>query len=146
MYVPLERELSLVKSYVEIEKARFGDKFELELHIEVPLGSKIPFLSLQPLIENAINHGLRKKSGKGIVKVSILPVSEGLMVSVEDDGQGIPEEKLKVLLETDNGHGIGLWNIDRRLKKLCGKGLSITSIYGKGTKVSYTIPFVSFRI
>ena len=62
------------------------------------------------------------------------------MVSVEDDGQGIQEEILKVLLETDNGRGIGLWNIDRRLKKLCGKGLSITSTYGKGTKISYTIP------
>lgn len=140
MYVPLERELSLVKSYVEIEKARFGDKFSLELAINVTMDRKIPFLSIQPLVENAIKHGLRKKSGKGIVTVSVMPVPEGLMVCVEDDGQGIMADKLEGLLCTDTGRGIGLWNIDQRLKKLFGKGLTINSIYGKGTKISYTVP------
>ena len=140
MYVPLDRELSLVKSYVEIEKARFGDKFSLEINIDVTMNSKILFLSIQPLVENSINHGLRKRKGTGIVKVSIVPVIEGLMVSVEDDGQGIPADKLEGLLDTDTGRGIGLWNIDRRLKKLFGKGLMISSTYGKGTKVSYIFP------
>jgi len=92
------------------------------------------------LVENAINHGLRKKKGTGIVKVSIVPVIEGIMVSVEDDGQGIPADKLERLLDTKTGRGIGLWNIDRRLKKLFGKGLMMSSTYGEGTKVSYTFP------
>lgn len=139
MYVTLEQELSMVRSYVEIEKARFGDKFSLELKIDVPLSSRIPVLSLQPLIENAINHGVRKKRGKGIVTLSVEAVDHELVISVEDDGQGIPEDKLEVLLEKNTGRGIGLWNIDQRLKKLYGKGLTINSTYGIGTKVSYTI-------
>ncbi len=140
MYVSLERELSLTNSYVEIEKARFGDKLKVMFDIDNTIKTRIPLLSIQPLVENAIMHGLRKKGGGGNVTISVKKVNDVVHVSVEDDGQGIPRDRLAVLLMPEADHGIGLWNIDRRLKKIYGKGLNIESSPGKGTLVSYTIP------
>lgn len=140
MYVSLERELSLVSSYVEIEKARFGDQLKVELDIEGGLGLRIPLLSIQPLVENAISHGLRKKGGRGTVTVSVKKVPEAVAITVTDDGQGIPGDRLERLLMPETATGIGLWNIDRRLKKLYGTGLSIESSPGRGTRVAFKIP------
>lgn len=140
MCAPLERELSLVNSYVEITKARFGDKLSVEFDIDNTIKTRIPVLSIQPLVENAIIHGLRKKGGKGSVSITVKKVPEGVLVSVEDDGQGIPADKLEAVFLPGTDQGIGLWNIDRRLKKLFGKGLSIESAPGKGTRVAYIVP------
>ncbi len=140
MYVSLERELSLVRSYVEIEKARFGDKLRVIFDIDDGIVARILFLSIQPLVENAIIHGLRKKGGKGTVAISVKKVSEGVRVVVEDNGCGIQPDRLAVLLMPEAGRGIGLWNIERRLKKLFGKGLTIESLPGKGTRVAYIVP------
>lgn len=140
MYVSLERELSLVRSYVEIEKARFGDKLRVIFDIDDGIVARILFLSIQPLVENAIIHGLRKKGGKGTVAISVKKVSEGIRVVVEDNGCGIQPDRLAVLLMPEAGRGIGLWNIERRLKKLFGKGLTIESLPGKGTRVAYIVP------
>lgn len=139
-FVPLERELSLVGSYVEIEKARFGDKLLMSFDIDPEIKITIPMLSIQPLVENAISHGLRKKGGVGTVTISVKKMPEGVQVAVEDDGQGIPPDRLAALLTPEAGRGIGLWNIDRRLKKFYGKGLAIESAPGKGTRVTYTVP------
>lgn len=141
MYVPLEEELSLVGSYVEIEKARFGDKLHVEFDIDNTIKFRIPMLSIQPLVENAITHGLRKKGGGGIVTISVKKVPQGVLVAVEDDGQGILPDRLAVLLLPETGRGIGLWNIDRRLRKFYGNGLTIESVPGRGTRVAYIVPF-----
>ncbi|HYE84497.1 MAG TPA: ATP-binding protein [Clostridia bacterium] len=140
MYVPLERELSIVKSYVAIEKARFGDKLRVEFDIDDTIDVRIPLLSIQPLVENAIRHGLRKKGGRGTVLISVRNVPQGVQVLVEDDGSGIPEDKLAVLLTPGSGRGIGLWNVDRRLRKLFAEGLTLESEIGRGTKVYYIVP------
>jgi two-component system sensor histidine kinase ChiS len=140
MCAPLERELSLVNSYVEITKARFGDKLSVEFDIDNTIKTRIPVLSIQPLVENAIVHGLRKKGGKGSVTITVKKVPEGVLVNVEDDGQGIPADRLEAVLLPETDQGIGLWNIDRRLKKLFGKGLTIESAPGKGTRVAYVVP------
>jgi len=142
MFVPFERELSLVSSYVEIEKARFGDKLSIVFDIDTGIEAKILFLSIQPLVENAICHGLRKKGGKGTVILSVKQVPDGLQVTVEDNGCGIEQDKLETLLKPESSRGIGLWNIDLRLKKLYGKGLRIESSPGKGTRVEYLIPVI----
>lgn len=139
-YVSLERELSLVNSYLEIEKARFGDQLCVVLDTDNSINIKVPFLSIQPLVENAVTHGLRKKSGIGTVTISVKKAREGVVVSVEDDGLGISADKLAVLFTPEAGRGIGLWNIDRRLKKFYGKGLTIESKPGIGTKVAYIVP------
>jgi two-component system, sensor histidine kinase ChiS len=139
-YSSLERELTFVNSYVEIQKARFSDQLQVIFDIDETIKIRLPVLSIQPLVENAITHGLRKKGGSGLVTISVIKVTEGVQVAVEDDGQGIPADRLDSLLSSDSGRGIGLWNIDRRLSKLFGKGLTIESNPGKGTKVSYIIP------
>lgn len=139
-YVPLERELTLVRSYAQIEKARFGDKLNVIFDTDPMISTRIPILTIQPLVENAILHGLRKKGGIGSVQISVQKSPKGILVSVEDDGQGIPPEKFNALFQPDPEQGIGLWNIDRRLKKLFGIGLEVLSEPGKGTKVSFTIP------
>ncbi len=140
MLVPIERELRLVNAYTEIETTRYGEDLRVEFNIDSTIKTKIPFLSLQPLVENAINHGLRRKGGQGTVTISAIRVSDGVQVAVEDDGQGIPSERLAELLLPETGRGIGLWNTDRRLKRLLGNGLVIESAPGNGTKVSYTVP------
>ncbi|MFZ5642698.1 MAG: ATP-binding protein [Bacillota bacterium] len=140
MFVLVEREISLVNSYVEIEKARFGHRLKVEFDIDDTVKTPIPSLSVQPLVENAIRHGLRKKGGGGTVVISVRNNAEGVLVSVADDGSGIPADRLGMLLTPETGQGVGLWNIDRRLRRLFGKGLTIESETGKGTRVMFTIP------
>lgn len=139
-YNSLERELAFVNSYVEIQKARFSEQLQVIFDIDKTVKINLPVLSIQPLVENAITHGLRKKGGTGLVTISVKKLTEGVIVAVEDDGQGIPQDKQDSILSSESGRGIGLWNINRRLSKLYGKGLTITSTLGKGTKVSYIIP------
>lgn len=140
MYIPLSNEMSLVKSFVAIEKARFGDKLKVELNIDEVGTVKIPPLSIQPLVENAIRHGIRKKGGSGTVSVSVSRTTEGIVVAVTDDGMGIPREKLDRIFTVETGRGVGLWNIDTRLRKLFGRGLRIESEPGLGTRVEFIIP------
>jgi sensor histidine kinase YesM len=140
MCQPLERELRMVRSYIEIEKARFGDELKVVFDIDTSIKVKILYLSIQPLVENAIGHGLRKKGGSGTVTITAKNVPEGVQIAVEDDGQGIQQERLAILLTSEAGQGIGLRNIDRRLRKIYGTGLTIESIPGKGTRVAYTVP------
>jgi two-component system sensor histidine kinase ChiS len=140
MYVPIMNEISLVKSYTKIEKARFGTKLSVEFAIEETNGAKIPPLSIQPLVENAIRHGIRKKGGSGTVTVTVKNTGEGVLIEVADDGPGIPQERLAKIFMVGAGQEVGLWNIDFRLRKLFGKGLTIESEPGKGTKVMFMIP------
>lgn len=140
-YGTLNQELAYINAYVEIQKARFGDRLRVVSDIDEAVSISLPVLSIQPLVENAITHGLRKKGGSGTVTISVRKSGgDDVLVAVEDDGQGIPPEKLNILLAPESRHGLGLWNIDRRLKKFYGKGLTIESVSGKGTRISYIIP------
>lgn len=140
MFVPLDKEINLVNSYLEIEKARFGDELSVEFNIDHSIQTDLPPLSIQPLVENSIRHGLRKKVGRGTVTVTVRKAPDGVRVTVSDNGQGIPSDRLDKLFTTDNISGVGLRNIDSRLKRLYGRGLSIQSEAGKGTEISFTIP------
>ncbi len=141
MFIPIDREISLIDSYVAIEKARFGSNLNVEFEISSNIQAYIPPLSIQPLVENAIRHGLRKKGGKGTVMISIQNISDGIEVSVKDNGSGISSDKLDKLLIDDGARGVGLRNINTRLKKLYGNGLNLKSDIGKGTEVTFKIPF-----
>ena len=139
--IPLKKELDLVRAYVSIEKARFED-IRVEFDIADPLPEiQIPPLTIQPLVENAIKHGLRGRGNGGVVTVKIKTVGGGVSFCVEDDGAGIHEKKLSTLLDTPKGSAsIGLYNINTRLFRLCGKGLMIRSADNAGTSVSFDIP------
>lgn len=136
----IERELELVKAYVDIEKARFGDKVNVEYDIdEAILKAKIPTLTIQPLVENSIRHGLRQKTSGGNVYVSIKKVNEEIHIQVKDTGIGISEEKLEELRKSKGDKkGVGFSNINKRISKLGGT-LSIESIEGLGTKVRIVV-------
>jgi signal transduction histidine kinase len=140
MFVPLDKEISLVKSYLEIEKARFGEDLVVEFDINPGVLIEVPPLTVQPLVENAIRHGLRKKGGRGTVTVAVQPVPGGVAVTVSDDGRGMDAGQLDNLFTPAGPSGVGLRNIHSRLNRLYGKGLSIWSKAGQGTVVSFTIP------
>ena len=139
--VPLKKELELVKAYASIERARF-ENIEIIFDTPEPLPSiEIPPLTLQPLVENAIKHGLRKKREGGCVIVSVKKQGGSLVFSVEDNGVGISDEAVKNLGVLPNGSvSIGLYNINTRLTRLYGQGLSIKSST-EGTKISFQIPY-----
>lgn len=140
--VPLKKELELVRAYTSIERARFTN---IEVAFDVPetLPSiLLPPLTLQPLVENAIKHGLRKNREGGRVVVSARRQGSMIVLTVEDNGAGITDEAVKNLAELPNGSvSIGLYNINTRLIRLYGQGLKIRSEAGCGTRVSFQIPY-----
>lgn len=138
----LENELELVKSYVVIEQARFGERLKVAYDVEAAvLLCQIPPLIIQPLVENAVRHGLMGREEGGNVVIKAFREENNVMITVSDDGVGIPADQLPDLL---NGKqevaGVGLRNINRRLLNCSGKSLCITSQAGTGTVVTMTIP------
>jgi signal transduction histidine kinase len=139
--ISLRRELDLVKSYLELEQARFGERLRVEWDMRASQETLIPALVIQPLVENAIRHGLMKKLEGGTVKIQASTDQHGLRVIVEDDGGGMSAEQLETILSPDRYDGrIGLINIHRRLMNEYGQGLQIESAAGKGTRISLHIP------
>jgi sensor histidine kinase YesM len=137
----IENELEFVDTYFNIEQTRFGEKIQLCKDINVPLHYQIPVLILQPLVENAVRHGVCKKIEGGAVHVRINPTNEGISVEIEDEGIGIEHEKLTRLLNQDRiEQGVGLLNIHHRLLRLYGRGLDIRSELEQGTCVRLVIP------
>lgn len=144
--VTIEKELEFVETYFNIERARFGPKIQLEKEIEIPLDYQIPVLILQPLVENAVRHGISKKPGGGTVYVRMKQTNEGPSLEIEDDGMGMDGEKLALLLnEERKDQSVGLLNIHHRLLRLYGRGLEISSEVGRGTCVKIVIPEVGMQ-
>lgn len=138
--VPLRKELELVRSYLAIEQARFGERLQVIYEIEAGPGSAVPPLAIQPLVENAVRHGIMKKPEGGTVRISVIPSDGGCTVTVSDDGVGIPAQVLADIGERRETGGVGLINIGQRLKLLYGSKLHVESWPGEGTRVSYWIP------
>lgn len=144
-YQTLREELEYINTYLVLERARFGNKLKIIEDIDYKLlDINIPFLSLQPLIENAIKHGITTKVGEGAVKISVHKKGDEIVISISDDGTGIPAGKLDLVLQPGygSGNGVGLSNVHERLISIYGEdsGLKISSIIGKGTTVYFSIP------
>lgn len=139
--VPIEEELSLVRSYLYIEQVRFDERLQIVWEIDDCEDLKIPFLSIQPLVENAVRHGIMKRTRGGKILIQIAAYETHVTISVEDDGVGMDEVQLQGLLERkeDSESGVGLINTDQRLKRHFGTGLHIQSTSGIGTKVSFNV-------
>ncbi|TNJ65357.1 response regulator [Paenibacillus hemerocallicola] len=139
--VPLHKEVSLLKSYVEIEKARFGGLLNVQFSIDPDaLHCEVPSLMLQPLVENAIHHGIMKKEDGGNVIVTVR-MSDGLDMKIADDGIGFPVSGTPWQELKPQNTGVGLQNIHRRLLSMYGVGLDIASEPDKGSTVTLRIPF-----
>ncbi|WP_256760565.1 ATP-binding protein [Cohnella sp. WQ 127256] len=139
------RELELVKSYLTLEKARFEERLHIEFEVNCDLWVRIPPLTIQPIIENAVNHGVMKKEDGGTVKLSIAEEDGRIVVRVEDDGVGFSDQRLIEVL-SDKGTGrVGLSNIHRRLLNLYGSGLVIGNRLEQGATVSFKVPVDSSK-
>ena len=146
--VSLQNEIDLIEAYVNIQNVRFDNIITLEVLLqEEYLQYKIPKISLQPIVENAILHGICQKEEQGTIRISSEVNEEFLLIHIKDDGQGMEEETLNSLLinqpvSINVIHGYGLSNIDSRLKYTYGQqyGLSIKSIYSEGTLVTIRLP------
>ncbi len=136
-FVPLAEELSVAESYLEIERARFGDALTVEEHIDVRARDLLlPSLILQPLVENAVKHGISRKVGGGRVTIEAHVSGGDLRLAVRDTGVGLRDGA------TIFEHGVGLRNVRDRLLRLYGDDYApeVTSRPGGGTTVTLRIP------
>jgi sensor histidine kinase YesM len=140
-FVPLAHELDLARSYLYIEKERFEDRLDIRWEVAENLTLQLPPLSIQPLVENAIRHGVLKRLRGGVIQIRITDLGDCAEIAVIDDGVGMNEETMRHLLDRKHPKksGIGLLNTDRRLKQIYGKGLQIQSTPDLGTTVSFTV-------
>jgi two-component system LytT family sensor kinase len=143
-FTTLAEELRCIDRYLLLERARFGDRVQVSLRIapEV-LSTVIPFLSLQPLVENAVRHGLEAKGGPGHISITAEDSGAFAEVTIEDDGVGIDPEQLRsVLAGHSDGDHVGLRNVDARLRQVYGEdcGLVIETAPGEGTLITMRVP------
>lgn len=160
--VHLSEELDNIQTYIQIQQYRFLDRFSFQIFYhgneEAVLHCRIPKMTLQPIVENAISHGVENKIEQCHISVHIETVENKLILLVSDDGAGMEEKILDRLRESlsngetatrseekqTNGDGIAIANINKRLKLLYGEEYGITSIssmLGIGTEVEITIPY-----
>lgn len=140
-FTTLAEELRSIDRYLLIERARFGERLQVRLQVapEV-LPVAVPFLCLQPLVENAVRHGLADKPGVGTISIVARDAGAECLISVEDDGVGMDPEL--VARRDDSGDHIGLGNVDDRLRSVFGDdfGLVVETAPGAGTKVIMRVP------
>ncbi|MFT7838932.1 histidine kinase [Saccharothrix sp. BKS2] len=144
-FTTLSEELKSIDQYLALERARFGERLQVTLQIapEV-LPVTVPFLCLQPLVENAVRHGMEGKVGPGRISILAADAGEEAHITIEDDGIGMDPEALRRTLAGQVGEtaGIGLGNVDERLRRCYGDdyGLVVETERGLGTKVSVRVP------
>ena len=143
-FTTLADELRSIERYLVLEQARFGDRLHVSLQVapEV-LGVTVPFLCLQPLVENAVRHGLEAKDGPGRIEIVALDNGAEALISVEDDGVGEEPATVRAALSGEPGRdSVGLGNVDGRLRSAFGDeyGLVVETAPGAGTKVTLRAP------
>jgi two-component system LytT family sensor kinase len=143
-FTTLAEELRSIDRYLTLERARFGDRLQLTVRVapEV-LPVAVPYLCLQPLVENAVRHGLEGRAGPGRVTILAEDAGADCTISVEDDGVGAdPEQVRRAMVGEGEGDSIGVGNVDERLRLAFGDeyGLVVETGPGLGTKVSMRVP------
>lgn len=145
--VTLEEEIEYTRSYLTIQKMRYVDKLEYEIDVEpAVMRMEIVKLIIQPLVENAIYHGIKYKEGKGLIRITGGFADDQVILKVSDNGVGMSEEELSHVFDervTDTRkNGVGVLNVHRRIRLYYGGeyGLSFESKEGKGTCVSIHLP------
>lgn len=150
--ISIRDELQHAQSYMNIQKIRYKNKFEVVFDIDPEiLDHCVVKLVLQPILENAINYGIREMDGCGIIKICGKKADDRIILSVSDNGMGIPDDEIGFLLKDTNrirkrGSGVGLVNVNNRIKILFGGqyGLYIESELDEGTTVYINIPAIEY--
>ena len=145
--VPIANEVEYARGYLTIQKMRYKDKLEFQIDVD-PSILHIPLIKLvlQPIIENAIYHGLKYKESKGLLIIRGFPKDGNAVLQVIDDGVGMDEETLAHIYDRHkvnyHSNGVGVYNVQKRLKLYYGEDYGITyeSVVGKGTTATITIP------
>jgi two-component sensor histidine kinase len=134
--VPIEQELSLLERYVDIQRARFGDRLIVNLVVDpAAMDALVPSLLLQPLVENSIKHGIGSRAGDGHIAIVIARTGGRIAIEIRDNGRGLGATPVK--------EGLGLGNCRSRLQALCGEGnyrLAIGNRHGGGAVVRLELP------
>lgn len=136
--VPLDYELNLVRSYLAIEEIRFGDRIEVVWELDDHIHFKLPPLSMQTLVENAIKHGLLPLVEGGTITIQVKDKGNHYWVAISDNGVGFPQKEVLAMLQAQGG--VGIPNTNLRLKQLYGVGLQMESRPNEGTTMSFQIP------
>jgi two-component system LytT family sensor kinase len=149
-FVPVAEEIRLVETYLDLERARFGDRLAVTLRVSPEvLAVEIPPLILQPLVENAVRHGIEPNEGPGRLSIFITDADSEALIVVEDDGAGAdPAHMRRVLAGTARGGSVGLNNVDERLRTVFGEeyGLTLETALGAGMTVTLRIPKFRARV
>ena len=145
--VPIGQEVEYARSYLTIQKMRYKDKLEFQIQVDAQImGVPIIKLVLQPLIENAIYHGLKYKEGKGLLIVRGYREGENAVIQIKDNGAGMDEQTLSHIFEKHKvnyrSNGVGVYNVQKRLQLYYGMdyGITYSSRQGEGTTASIVIP------
>ena len=145
-FIYLEDEMEIVDFYLSLQNSRFGEKVEYSIFYEggkeIYQNLMVPRLSIEPIVENAVCHGLEPKEEQGYIRVNISKNHAALKIHIEDNGVGFDSEKIVVKSEDKNHSHVGLWNTNKMIHNLCGNeyGLNIESEIGKGTIVEIHLP------
>src|SRR5262249_34026936 len=135
----LIQELEFLQRYLEIEQTRFHDRLTVKTDVDpVTLDARVPNLILQPLVENALRHGIARRAGKGVVEIRAHREGESLRLEVRDNGPGLSADGHEVMTQ-----GVGLSNTRARLTQLYGEAsdFEISNLPGGGVRVSVALPF-----
>ena len=150
--ITVAEEIGILREYITIQSYRYSNKFDIEFNIQNDiLEYRIPKLILQPLVENAIFHGIEPKKGKGIISVTGEKKKGDILIKVIDDGVGIEEKKIKALWKNEHEHKerkfnqVGVVNVHQRIQLNFGirYGIKICSKAGKGTEIHVRLPALS---
>ncbi len=144
-YTTLSDELANIERYIRLEKARFSDRLNIKLQIAPEVLSVVlPFLALQPLVENAVRHGLASKPNGGTITITAENAGAECVIIVEDDGIGMDPERLPEDLDDAHlsGAHVGLGNVDDRMRSTFGDdfGLVVDTAPGAGMKITLRVP------
>lgn len=141
--ISIDQEIKIVEDYLELQIIRYNDVFTYEVDVEEVIREMlIPKLSLQPLIENAIYHGLKYKESKGVLKIIGRKLGREIIISVLDNGVGMTEESVQSITRNQPDGHFGVYSVNHRIKLYFGElyGVKVESVLGTGTKVDINLP------
>ncbi len=137
----LSKELELVRAYLSIEQARFKERLQVHYHLLEDVDCTLPLLTIQPLVENAIRHGIMCRMEGGEIHITTSLEPDRVRIEVRDNGVRIEQDRIVKFFESRQGRGVGMANIHSRLMTHYGEGLHIESVPGQGTAIYFYVPY-----